>query len=424
MDALRYYSRSEIQKAIVESCPNREVSVMLGIGKFGKRPDILNYESDVLELARQGATSFHISEEHWQNPLNLAPGMTKRQLDGIRTGWDFILDIDSPNLEHSKIISHYLIQALKFHDLKNISVKFSGNKGFHIGISFKSFPSSLKKTKINELFPEVAKIMAEYLTEMVKSYISERIRDENIDEILKVDTVLISSRHMYRAPYSLHEKSGLASIPIDPESVLEFDKKDAIPESVIPKLKFLDKYKEDEALNLLTKAYDWHHEIEIRKNFSKEYKEYKEIKKPYKYDEISEAIPEEFFPDEIKLGLKGLEDGKKRFLFILINFLKSVGWNHEELSKKIKEWNKNNPEPLKEGYIISQLLWHKRQKEKILPPNYSNNDYYRDLGLNPSENVQRKFKNPVTYAKMRMLMANKNKKSDKKNKKSDNKTTK
>ncbi|MBT3691513.1 hypothetical protein HOG16_04710 [Candidatus Woesearchaeota archaeon] len=393
MHPLEYYARKEIQIMLVDSALSREVAVRLGDKGFGKRPDTLNYESDVLELAKQGATSFHVSEEHWQNPRNLVPGMTKRQLDELRTGWDFILDIDSPELENSKLITHFLIQALKFHNIKNVSVKFSGNKGFHIGVPFRSFPKVFNEEKTKTLFPESPRIMAEYLTDMIREHLSERIKGGDIDEILKVDTVLISSRHLYRAPYSLHEKSGLASVPIDPERVLEFDKKEAIPESVIPKLKFLDGLEENDASQLIKSAHEWDSEISIRKKAFEEEK--KEVVR--EYDEISEAIPEEFFPDEIKLGLKGLEDGKKRFLFILINFLKSVGWNHEELSKKIKEWNKNNPEPLKEGYIISQLLWHKRQKEKILPPNYSNNDYYKDLGLNPRESVQRKFKNPVTY---------------------------
>jgi hypothetical protein len=395
MSVLKYYSRPEIQKAIVESCQNKEVSVMLGIGSFGRRPDILNYESDVLELAKQGATSFHISEEHWQNPLKLTPGMTKRQLDELRAGWDFILDIDSPNLEHSKIISHYLVQALKFHDIKRVFIKYSGNKGFHIGVPFKSFPSHFNTQKMRELFPEAARIIAEYLTEMIKSHVSDELKGENIDEILKIDTVLISSRHLYRAPYSLHEKSGLASLPIDPEKVLEFKPDQAIPEKIKPELKFLDSYNKDEAAGLLVRAYDWYHEIEIRKNSTKEHEE---STRKIEYDEISEAIPEKFFPDEIKLGLKGIKDGKKRFLFILINFLKCLGWPHDEIDKKVKEWNKNNPEPLKEGYIMSQLSWHKRQREKILPPNYSNLAYYADIGLNPAENIRNKFKNPVNYA--------------------------
>ena len=407
MHPLEYYARKDIQRALVESAPNREVAVSFGDKGFGKRPDTLNYESDVLELAKQGATSFHISEEHWQNPRLLTPGMTKKQLDDLRTGWDFILDIDSPNLEHSKIIAFYLIQALKFHNIQNISIKYSGNKGFHIGIPFSSFPKEFNEEKTKAIFPDLPRVVAEYLTDMIKEHLSEKIKDADIDEILQVDTVLISPRHLYRAPYSLHEKSGLASIPIDPETVLDFDKNEALPEKVVPSIKFLDKSSENDALQLFKGAHEWSSEINVRK---KSLEKEQEVKFVREYDDISEKIPEEFFPEEIKLGLKGIKDGKKRFLFILINFLKCVGWPHEDINKKIKEWNQLNPEPLKEGYIISQLMWHKRQKEKILPPNYSKKSYYRDLGLNPAENVARKFKNPVTYTSKMFRMKHKKKK--------------
>ncbi len=405
MGPLKYYSQEKIQKAIIRHSLHKEVVASYGGKGFGKRPDTLNYDSDILELAKQGATSFHISEEHWKNPRNLVPGMTKRQLDELRKGWDFILDIDSPNLEHSKIIAHFLIQAMKFHDITNISVKFSGNKGFHIGVPFKSFPDEFNDTPLKELFPDSARIVANYLTEMIRPHLSERLKNENIEEVLKVDTVLISPRHLYRAPYSLHEKSGLASLPIDPETVLEFNKTDASPEKIEPTLNFLEHYSKDEATLLLSKAHEWHQDIERRKSALTE----DESKETKEYSEFTETVPEQYFPQDIKQGLSGMKDGKKRFLFVLINFLKCIGWEYKEVEKKVREWNKNNPEPLKEGYIISQLAWHKRQREKILPPNYSNDAYYKDLGLDCSESLRRNMKNPVNYA-IRMYKINQKKK--------------
>jgi len=53
---------------------------MMGIGRFGKRPDVLQYPADVLELVKQGATSFHASEELWRNPLLLAPSMSRKDI--------------------------------------------------------------------------------------------------------------------------------------------------------------------------------------------------------------------------------------------------------------------------------------------------------------------------------------------------------
>ncbi|MBT3416450.1 hypothetical protein HON86_01245 [Candidatus Woesearchaeota archaeon] len=394
MDPVSYYSKNEIKREISFNSQRREVSVMIGLGRFGKRPDIIQFENDITELVKKGATSFHISEEHWSNPLELKPGMKKRDLDNLRIGWDFVLDIDSPDLEDSKKITHYLIEAMKFHDVKNMAVKFSGNKGFHIAIPFKTFPSKVNDMEIINLFPEGPKIIAEYLTEMITPALIEKYGEQMRDKI-EIDTVLISNRHMFRAPYSLHEKSGLASIPIEPSEVLNFNKERAKPENVTANMRFLEEstFIEGEATSLITQALDWSSRNSIKKESTEKLTE----KRKAEYKEITEAIPEEYFAPCIKKGLSGLQDGKKRFLFILINFLKCVGWNPEEIEKRVKEWNNNQEDSLKEGYIIAQLNWHKANSKKVPPPNYENKAYYADIGILPDENVVKKFKNPLNY---------------------------
>jgi hypothetical protein len=55
---------------------------------------------------------------------------------------------------------------------------------------------------------------------------------------------------------------------------------------------------------------------------------------------------------------------------------------------------------LKEGYVRSQIEWHLKQNKKILPPNYSNDAFYRDIGIldkkpetkNPLVDVMRKIR--------------------------------
>ena len=69
-----YYSRPEIQKVIYEFCKNREVSPRYFEG-FGKRPDTLEYRGDLFQLVNKGATSFHCSEEIWEDPMKLESGM-------------------------------------------------------------------------------------------------------------------------------------------------------------------------------------------------------------------------------------------------------------------------------------------------------------------------------------------------------------
>ena len=65
---LRHYKREDIQKEMILHAEDKEIGTRFANGGFGKRPDILSYPRDILELAKQGATSFHSSEEIWKNP--------------------------------------------------------------------------------------------------------------------------------------------------------------------------------------------------------------------------------------------------------------------------------------------------------------------------------------------------------------------
>ena len=103
-------------------------------------------------------------------------------------------------------------------------------------------------------------------------------------------------------------------------------------------------------------------------------------------------VTEDMFPPAIKKLLKGLDEGRKRALFVLLTFLRSVGFSAEEINKRVREWNEKNEPPLKEGYIRSQIDWHLKQKKKILPPNYTNDAFYRDIGL---IDKKQKVKNPL-----------------------------
>ncbi|MEM4703364.1 MAG: hypothetical protein QXP53_02685, partial [Candidatus Pacearchaeota archaeon] len=100
-----YYSRKDIQRAILEQAKNREMipTYLTGEGKVskeslvvGKRPDTIEYEADFLSYIHKGATSFHVSEELWSNPLELSTALTQESLNKLRIGWDLIFDIDCP----------------------------------------------------------------------------------------------------------------------------------------------------------------------------------------------------------------------------------------------------------------------------------------------------------------------------------------
>lgn len=511
-----FYTNKDIQREIIKTAESREFAVSFGGKGYGKRPDVAEFPQDLVQFAHKGATSFHVSEERWDNPLLLKTNMSQKEKDDLRIGWDLVLDIDSPYWPISKLTAWLLIEALKDHKIKSISVKFSGNKGFHIGVPFEAFPKQVGTTIVAKAFPDMARSVASYLldyiltkyirvegnniikfktkkisldklhtlvggdVELLKKVCSHCFNDmillENKKQeimcpehgvalvpddtgyfivcpkgdykqeqhhheqqedtyqcpncktfdyylqfntlaLIEVDTVLISSRHLYRSQYSLHEKSGRYSLPIAIDSVMTFKKEDADVHNVIVdrSLSFLNNehVEEDEAKLLFESAAEFstkkqalHVETEQRRSYSNA-----------QFDEVQEALPEELFPPCIKTILKGLKDGKKRSMFVLINFLSSVGWSHEQIEERMIAWNKENEkieEGLKEVILLGQLRYHKMNRESILPPNCDNKSYYQDMHICTPDNLCAKVKNPVQYTKRRAFFMKKDEKSKKK----------
>ncbi len=487
---LRWYKRQDVQVAMLATASKREVAVRFGERGFGKRPDMLSYPKDVVEFAKRSATSFHVSEEHWENPLMLKPGLGVKQLDQFRVGWDLVIDIDCPMWRFSKIISAQVVKELQKYDIKSISVKFSGNKGFHIAVPMASFPEKFKGIPIYILFPEAPQKIALYLTKKLEEHILEILTVEDkqeiatflgkvpsevfihlckkcgskvekhaqvqficpkcgktvtpdkdqpymicdkdktimdkrqlpkgcvhcgsteepktqfdISSILAVDTALISARHLYRMVYSLHEKSGLASIPIDPNKVMEFEKSSAEPNTlkVLPEYKFLDDSNTipGEASAILIEAYDF---------AAKEEKDEKPVNwKKKNYEIPKDPVQGEFFPPCIRNIQKGLVEGRKRSMFILLNFLGNMGWEYPMIEQFMIDWNKNNPEPLKEGMLKSHLLNFKRKKEIRLPPNCDREGYYKDIGICTPDELCKRIKNPANYYRLKLKKGRKKK---------------
>jgi hypothetical protein len=235
--------------------------------------------------------------------------------------------------------------------------------------------------------------------------------------ILDLDTLLISSRHLYRMPYCFNEKSGLISISIDPDKILEFNKENARPGNVkVSKFIFLDRsnVRQNEAEKLIVQAFDFAAKKEKDKLLGNEDNPESKKKVFDDLEEIQNAIPEEFFPPCIQLGMKGVEDGRKRFLFTLVNFLNSAGWDYDKIEARLKEWNKCNREALREVSLVGQLRYHKMQKKKILPPNCANHNYYRDIGICKPDNLCARVKNPLNYAKRKVYFFNKDQEEEKK----------
>lgn len=494
---LKHYKRVEVQKEIVNAAQNKEAVGSFGGKGYAKRPDVLIYPNDVMEQVKNGVTSFHISEETWSNPQRISTEMKKHEYEALRTGWDLVLDIDCPQWEFAKIVTWLFIKALREHDIDAITAKFSGNKGFHIGVPFEAFPEQVHDSATKDLFPDGPRKIAAYLLdyigtrhvvvkdnkvsfgqrftysitelqektgktedELMQTYctkcgkktpkqkeakkvqftchqcgmtvegdVMEQYRtctkcnvimQRNIIDlskkccakpsittrfnplaIVEVDTVLIAPRHLYRAPYSYHEKSGLVSMPIHPDKILDFEKKQAEPDNIIiGKHTFLNRegVVAGQAKKLLVEAFDFTARKEQKIQELEEIENIERRSLKQEFEDVQTAIPEQFFPPCIQAISKGLTDGKKRAVFILTNFLSSCGWEYDDVEEWMKKWNERNAEPLRDQYYLGQIRYAKQQKKKVLPPNCDNAAYYKSFGVCKPDQFCRYVKNPANYA--------------------------
>lgn len=491
--AKSYYLRKEIQEAIFEFCKKRE-TIPRYLNGFGKRPDCFDYPYDIASAAKKGATSFHCSEEIWNNPLEIDTNMSPEEYNKIRGGWDFLIDIDSKYLDYSIIAAQFLIDALEHHGVYDYGIKFSGSKGFHIIVPFKSFPEEINEIKTKDMFPEWPRLIASYLNELIYDKLNEKILNlSNSQDLLKkgkkiyetkclncgniaelkkigkyvctnlkcrsvvnsmksnrsemicpscnskmkrveteevffcstcntnskknpgsfkeqittkelidvVDIILVASRHLFRAPYSLHEKTSLASVVLSKEELENFNPNDANPLKIKTLRSFMPEVKENQAKELLLQAIDW---VEKKKPQEKKYNN-------EKIDIKGLKINEDMFPPIIKKILRGIKsDGRKRGLYILLSFYNSLEFPQDYIEEKINEWNQKNKYPLKEGYVKSQITWF--SKRKPLPPNYDK-PIYKVFGNYESGEIG--LKNPINYTiKLALKAKNKSFSSNKK----------
>lgn len=410
MEPEKYYAQMQVAKKILEFCQDREVVGRTKDGAYGTRPNMLQYVGDLLRMVPQ-FYSFHGSLERWNNPMAIGEGA---KLDTLRKGWDLVIDLDGTQFEVIRTCGQLVIEALYAHGINSVSVKFSGNKGFHIGVPFESFPQTVDGVPTARLFPELPRRIALYLKEFIfkefQSELSVQYTAKELSGLLgkkpeevtqdgkinpwaavSVDTIVVSPRHLIRAPYSLHEKSGLVSTPLKVERLKSFKREDAQPEKVKSEMDFLSRdAKPNEAQELVSLA------------LSTLKREKKSVAPERKVERPTTKLPAECFPPCIKNILLGLKDGRKRSEFILRCFLYRVGWDWKEIEELLLEWNKKNPDPLKENYLLGQLRWHIKQNRDIMPPNCDNESYYKEFRVCDPDKFCQGANNPVVSALRRM----------------------
>lgn len=415
-EIVAYYSNEKISKAIAEAASGREAVGVYATGHYDSRPNVVQFAADVGQLARKGITSFHVSVERWRSPMQLAAASANSSpsasYDTLRTGWDFVMDIDSKlGIEESTIAARLICNLLGKYGIKQYGLKFSGRRGWHICLPWAALPKQIDYKPAEVGYPETARILARF----IRARISEQLMDEllkrrSLKEMLEVLDVVPSElspfffveveqdwgvRHLVRAPYSLNEKTWNVSLPIAPEQLEGFSPEAARPDAVI-KLKDVQPFFVAQpgcAEGLVLDALDW---------WALQKKE--EATRPAApRTRLEKRIGEEDFPPCMKLILAGLKDGKKRSLFTLISFLRFANWSWQEVEAKLFEWNSKNVPMLPRSIVLSQLRWAMQQNRSINPANCSNDMFYKSIGICQPDSFCKNragevtIKNPLSY---------------------------
>ncbi|MDY6761723.1 MAG: hypothetical protein SVY41_01615 [Candidatus Nanohaloarchaea archaeon] len=394
-----YYLRDDVKGAMVRICEGREVGPTFPYG-YGSRPDAVNFPGDFERLVEDGAVAFHGSVERWKNPLLI----DEVDADELRSGWDLVIDIDcDDDLHFAKITAVELLQELQSFGIGDVSVKFSGNRGFHLGLRQEAFPDRVHGQPLAEWYPDLPRTIVSFLRDRLRERLAELFvdHDSSVNSVVYEDSepapyelVDIENdwgdRHLFRLPYSVNEKSWLVSLPVEPteEGIMGFEKEDAAMDAVEVEHGFLEDAEDGAAAELVVDALDWYAQqpgSEDRTEFDGE------------FDVPEEAAPEEYFPPTIHNILEGLEDGRKRAVFILTTFLQQVGYDFDSIEAMLWEWNDRNKEALDETYIRTQLNWHERQDEPLMPPNWDANGFYKDMNVYEEDPLTEATANPVSY---------------------------
>ncbi|NPA38454.1 MAG: hypothetical protein GXN99_01515, partial [Candidatus Nanohaloarchaeota archaeon] len=263
----KYYLKPGILEEIHRVGEEREVVPVYKAKFYGKRPSYMPYITDYKLAVSDGATSFHMSVERWKNVLDLEKAKdSKLALDELRTGWDLIFDIDAKEgkegIKYAIITAEEIIKFLQEEGIKNIYVKFSGSRGFHIAVNGKGFPEKIMGKPTPQHYPDLLHKIVFYIKHKITPFATQRIQEEletskSLDELVEIEGNW-SYRHLFRAPYSLNEKTWLISLPLFFYQLKKFTLDMAeIKNFKGVRIKFLEKWEVDELELLSLEAIDF-----------------------------------------------------------------------------------------------------------------------------------------------------------------------
>ncbi|MEA1904410.1 MAG: hypothetical protein U9M97_00800 [Candidatus Hadarchaeota archaeon] len=234
--AKRYYP--QVMDALLEFCRDRYVSVFrLFTGrawlqrKLGKRYIAIKSDRDVWR---------------WLNVhgIDFIPYFHRMGQD--RPDW-LVLDFDAGKkvqMDRTKEVVRTAHEVLGNYGVKP-AMKFSGSRGFQLWVQFEphELPRGYKPLKLRTERREW-NLFTFYsdLVRFVESQVADRLpglttsevahKEARVDKVL-LDSSIIKPMGDVRAPYSMHHKTGLISVPLGLKELKRFDLKDADPDEVV-----------------------------------------------------------------------------------------------------------------------------------------------------------------------------------------------
>ena len=407
----KWYSRDDVAEFIYEYiCKHCRESMGFDVDGRVSRPLYVYHPEDVIDYAGVIA-SYHASIDRYE----VYPGLVRDLPPSV--GWDLIIDIDCKPLQLSdakleawELAKHLTTEFIRFLVYTfyedNVYVKYSGNRGFHIIIPWESLPREVLGYSLLDYKEELYKTVLIFVRDLIeciyhdllKSYY-EPISKYPFHEYVDVDLHVASPRHMIRVPYSINEKTGLVSVIIPNDDLDDFVPEENatidIDKVYFPKIKNQENlYMYDFFIYAL--LYRLYHFIAASEDQRSRY-----VGLLYNSFKNGVDVPieneEDLYPPCIRNILEGLEDGRKRSLFVLVNFFRLIGKSPSETMNILQEWNKRNAEPLRDRLLEYAVQYH-YDRSKYLPYSCQRmREELGDIGVCKPDEVCSLVKNPVSY---------------------------
>lgn len=352
-----WYQQPAVEAALFSQCSTmREVAITID-GRFVRH--LVARTGDDLSRIVSEATSVYASVEKFSDPCKLDQ----------RIGWDFVIDLDGSDWNETKWIAGQLFRDVILPQFKiaHYQMKFSGRRGIHIIIPEEAFLFCFSERDFPKAYPLVPKQIAKFFDAMIYPE-SKRL--------CKIDLGLYTQHRLLRCAYSLHEETGLVSVPIWPENLERFNpKQDADPAHVeVDEAWSNCKPTVGEASFLLDKVAEW---IANKPKLKAFVRHTNRRGQDSRQGRVMPCI-QSFLCSGFK---KGMEGQRNLVLFNIIQAAKR--FNLAIDSDSLLEANARSQSPLPEREVRAMFRYH---FEKRADQSYSfRTEIMRDAGFCPAE---------------------------------------